>query len=139
MDFLLREMWRDGRLYHLWRDGRLFSPDLPHSWFWVLAAGAELEQVRPDRIRRQQLAAIAATARRWLEQRMRDVPAARIDNELAGLIALTAGHRARYPGLPSGARDWALSQLRIETETPPDEPVIGLWAWEKRLAARPRY
>lgn len=137
MDFLLREMWRDGRLYHLWRDGRLFSPDLPHSWFWVLAAGAELEQVRPDRMRRQQLAAIAATAGRWLDARMRNAAAPRLDNELAGLIALAAGHRARYPDLPSGARDWALSQLRIETETPPDEPVIGLWAWEARLAELP--
>ena len=138
MDFLLREMWRDGRLYHLWRDGRLFSPDLPHSWFWVLAAGAELEQVRPDRIRRQQLAAIAATAGRWLDVRMRNAAAPRLDNELAGLIALAAGHRRLYPGIPPGARDWALSQLRIETETPPDEPVIGLWAWEARLAAPPR-
>ena len=134
MDFLLREMWRDGRLYHLWRDGRLFSPDLPHSWFWVLAAGAELEQVRPDRSRRERLAAISVVAGRWLEQRMRDVPAARIDNELAGLIARTAGRRDLYPRLPAGAREWALSQLRIETETPPDELVIGLWAWEVTLA-----
>jgi len=139
MDFLLREMWRDGRLYHLWRDGRLFSPDLPHSWFWVLAAGAELERVRPDRSRRERLAAISVVAGRWLEQRMRDVPAARIDNELAGLIARTAGRRELYPRLPAGAREWALRQLRIETETPPDEPVIGLWAWENTLAARPRY
>ncbi len=139
MDFLLREMWRDGRLYHLWREGRRSAPDLPHNWFWVLAAGAELERVRPDRWRRERLAAISVVAGRWLEQRMRDVPAARIDNELAGLIARTAGRRDLYPRLPAGAREWALRQLRIETETPPDEPVIGLWAWEDKLAARPRH
>jgi hypothetical protein len=139
MDFLLREMWRDGRLYHLWREGRRSAPDLPHSWFWVLAAGAELERVRPDRWRRERLAAISVVAGRWLEQRMRDVPAAQIDNELAGLIARTAGRRDLYPRLPASAREWALRQLRIETETPPDEPVIGLWAWEDKLAARPRH
>ncbi len=133
MNFLLREMWRDGRLYHLWRNGRLSSPDLPHSWFWVLAAGAELEKVCPDSWRRQQLAAIAGSAGRWLEQRMRDPDAAPLDIELAGLVAWTAGQRERYPVLPVGARDWALAQLRIEAETSPDEPVIGLWAWEARL------
>ena len=139
MGFLLREMWREGRLYHLWRDGQRSAPDLPHNWFWVLAAGAELEQLRPDRWRRERLAAISVAAGRWLEQRMRDAQTARLDNELAGLIALTAGHRNIYPRLPSGAREWALRQLRIETETPPDEPVIGLWAWEEKLAARPHY
>lgn len=137
MDFLLREMWRDGRLYHLWRDGHRFAPDQPHSWFWVLAAGAELERVRPDRARHARLAALSAVAGRWLAQRMRDMPAGRIDNELAGLIAWTAGHRILYPRLPAGARDWALKQLRIETETPPDEPVIGLWAWEEKLSGTP--
>ena len=136
MDFLLREMWHEGRLYHLWRDGRRAAPDLPHNWFWVLAAGAEIERVRPERARREQLAVIAAVAGRWLAQRMRDAPAARLDNELAGLIARTAGRRDLYPQLPAGARDWALRQLRIETETPPDELVIGLWAWEERLAAQ---
>ncbi len=139
MDFLLREMWRDGRLYHLWRDGRLSAPDLPHTWFWVLAAGAELERARPDLWRRERLTAIATVAGRWLEQRMRDVPAAQLDNELAGLIARTAGRSEHYPQLPAGAREWALGQLRIETETPPDEPVLGLWAWEDKLAARPRH
>jgi thioredoxin-related protein len=132
MDFLLRDMWRDGHLYHLWRDGHRFAPDQPHSWFWVLAAGAELERVRPDRARRERLAAIATDAGRWLEQRMLDAAAARLDNELAGLIARTAGPPDFYPQLPSGARAWALGQLRIEAETPPDEPVIGLWAWEEK-------
>ena len=138
MDFLLREMWRDGRLYHIWREGRRSAPDQPHNWFWVLAAGAELERVRPEHERRERLAAIADVAGRWLAQRMRDATAARLDNELAGLIARTAGQRDLYPQLPAGAREWALRQLRIETETPPDEPVIGLWAWEEMLAARRR-
>lgn len=132
MDFLLRDLWRDGRLYHFWRAGHRSAPDQPHSWFWVLAAGAELERVRPDRARREQLAAIAGMAGRWLEVRMRDAAAPRLDNELAGLIARTAGQPDLYPQLSGGARAWALGQLRIEVETPPDEPVVGLWAWQMR-------
>lgn len=133
MDFLLRDLWRDGRLYHFWRDGQRSAPDQPHSWFWVLAAGAELERVRPDRTRRERLAAVAGMAGRWLEVRMRDASAPPLDNELAGLIARTAGQRALYPRLPPSAREWALGQLRIEMETPPDEPVVGLWAWQTGL------
>ena len=137
MEYVLRDMRHDGRLYHLWRDGRRASPDLPHSVFWVLAAGVELEKLRPGPRQRKQLTAIAASAGNWLEQRMRDPAATPLDLELAGLIALTAGQRDRYPVLPSGARDWALGQLRVDAETTPDEPVIGLWAWEARLAEHP--
>ncbi|MDP1533314.1 MAG: hypothetical protein Q8L92_06995, partial [Rubrivivax sp.] len=107
-----------------------------HSWFWVLAAGAELERVRPDRVRRERLAAIAGMAGRWLEVRMRDAAAPRLDNELAGLIAHTAGQPDLYPQLSGDARAWALGQLRIEVETPPDEPVVGLWAWQMRRDSR---
>jgi hypothetical protein len=63
---------------------------------------------------------------------MLDAAAARLDNELAGLIARTAGPPDFYPQLPSDARAWALGQLRIEAETPPDEPVIGLWTREEK-------
>ena len=133
MDFLLGELWHDGRLYHFWRAGKRSAPDQPHSWFWVLAAGAELERVRPDRMRRERLAVIADMAGHWLEARMRNASALPLDNELAGLIARTAGQTALYPQLPAGARGWALGQLRIEVETPPDEPVVGLWAWQTGL------
>lgn len=137
MDFLLRQMWHNGHLYHLWRGGQRLTPDLPHSVFWVLATGAELERVRPQRWRRDRLTAISKVAGRWLTQRMRDMPSARLDNELAGLIAKTTGHRDLYPQLPRNARNWALRQIRIEAETPPDEPVIGLWAWEEKLTGLP--
>ncbi len=137
LDFVLGSLWRDGRLYHLWRDGQLSAPDQPHDWFWVLAAGAEVERARPDRDRRARLDAIADRAGRWLAQRMRGTPVLPLDNELAGLIAWVAGQPAMQSRLPAGARDWALRQLRIEAETPPDELVIGLWAWQARLPGRP--
>lgn len=137
LDFVLRSLWHEGRLHHAWRDGQRIAPDLPHTWFWVLAAGEEIQRVRPDAARRAVLDAIAETAGRWLAGQMRQRPAPQLDNELAGLIAWVAGQPALAGRFPAGARDWALRQLRIEAETPPDELVIGLWAWEARLGERP--
>ncbi len=134
VDFVLREMVRDGALFHLWRDGELSLPDLPQNWFWVLAAGAEVERLRPDPRRRRRLNAVAETAGRWLTAQMRAARAERLPAELAGLIAWVAGSRDLYPVIPSKARDWALRQLRIAADTPPDDLVTGLRAWEATLA-----
>ncbi|MFN3750530.1 MAG: thioredoxin family protein [Thiobacillus sp.] len=134
LDFVLATLWRDGRLYHAWRDGMVLAPDQPHTWFWVLAAGSAVERARPDPARRAALDAIARMAGAWLAGEMRQGP--RLDNELAGLVAWSAAQPQFADRLPAGARDWALRQLRIEVETPPDELVIGLWAWEARLAPR---
>lgn len=60
--------------------------------------------------------------------------------ELAGLIAWVAAS-GRYAALPEDTASWALAQLRIESQTPPDEIVLGLRAWEAVLdgaANRPR-
>lgn len=134
LDFVLATFWRDGRLYQAWRDGAVLAPDQPHTWFWVLAAGGAVERVRPDAARRATLDAIARRAGAWLADEMRRGP--RLDNELAGLVAWSASQPPFAGRLPAGARDWALRQLRIELETPPDDVVIGLWAWEAALARR---
>lgn len=134
LDFVLATFWRDGRLYQAWRDGVVLAPDQPHTWFWVLAAGSAVERVRPDAARRAALDAIARRAGAWLADAMRQD--ARLDNELAGLVAWSANQPRLAGRLPAGARDWALRQLRIEVETPPDDVVIGLWAWEAALARR---
>ena len=133
MDFILRDMRRDGRLHHAWRDGRASVTGVPQTWFWVLAAGSELERARPDAARRAQLRAIGQEAARWVRALMRDARAKPLDTELAGLVAFVAGRG--IAGLPPQTEAWALRQLRIESETSPDAPVIGLWAWEARLAA----
>lgn len=134
MNFLLRKMWHKDHLYHYIHNQQRAAPDLPHNWFWLLAAGAELERVRPDKWRHKQFSAISVSAAHWLQERMLDNTGEKIDNVLAGLIALSASQRDLYPLLTAQNRDWALSQLRIETESPPDELVIGLWAWERKLA-----
>lgn len=132
LDFVLATLWRDGRLYHHWRDNKLSTPNLPHDWFWVLAAGAELERVRPDSKRRAQLQKIAVTAAAWLRREMRDTKAELPDPELAALIGWVAQQRELYPSL-SPARDWALARLHLRADTRPDDVVLGLMAWERAL------
>ena len=134
--FVMRDMWHDGALYHLWREGNRSLANHPHNWFWVLAAGAELERVQPQRERKKQLADIAAIAANWLKQRMQNSSGAMLDNELAGLIAYVAGQQKFYPEFSHGEFAWAIRQLRIETETTPDELVIGMLAWEKSFQAQ---
>jgi len=134
MDFLLFSMYRDDKLYHIWRGGRLGVPDLAPDWFWLLAAGHEVERVRPDRRRRARLDALADMAGAWLQRRMQATAGETLGVESIGLIAWAAGKREFYPAMPAGASAWALRQLRIEVETSPDELVLGLLAWENRLA-----
>lgn len=138
LDFVLTVLWRDARLYHHWREGSLSTPDVPHDWFWVLAAGAELERVRPDAARRERLRAIAAAAASWLREEMRKTEAELPDPELAGLIAWVALHQELYPALPAEARDWALVRLHLRVDTRPDDVVLGLMAWERALGREPR-
>jgi len=131
--FLLHDMVRDGRLYHLWRDGVHSAPDLPLDAFWLLAAAALLDSSQLTPAERQTLAALAIRAGCWLSEQMRAPRPHTLTPELAGLIARVAGDRTRYPQLPAAARDWALRQLQITPDTPPDDLVFGLQAWHARL------
>lgn len=140
LDYILRRLLRTGRLYHIERLGRLEAPTLPQDLFWVLAAAAEVDAARPDPGRRAGLAAIERAAAQWLRDRMRYQTGEAVPVELAGLIAWVAAS-GRYAALPEDTASWALAQLRIESQTPPDEIVLGLRAWEAVLdgaANRPR-
>lgn len=134
LDFVLTHMQRDGRLYHFRRGATWSTPEQPADWFWLLAAGAALEPERPDARRRAQLQAVSKRAAAWLREQMGRPAGGELDVELAGLIAWVAQERALYPRLPRAARDWALRQLVIRTDTPPDDVVPGLMAWERALA-----
>lgn len=137
MDYIVRRLVRTGRLYHIERLGRLETPTLPQDMFWVLAAAAEVEAVRPDPARRSGIATVERAAAQWLRERMRTRDGEELSVELAGLVAWVAA-TGRYAALPKDAAAWALGQLRIEPHTPPDELVIGLRAWEAVLANRRR-
>lgn len=133
LDFILRRLVRTGRLYHIERLGRLEAPTLPQDMFWVLAAAAELDALRPDPGRRSGVATVERAAAQWLRDRMRSRKDEELSVELAGLIAWVAA-TGRYTALPKDAAAWALGQLRIEPQTPPDELVVGLRAWAAVLA-----
>lgn len=135
LDFVLEVMRRNGRLYHRLQDGRLDVPGLPADRFRVLAAGAELQDRRPDPDRARRLRQVARQAARWLAERMEGEGAA-LRPELAGLVAEACGRRDHYPGLPRGCRDWALRRLTLGPETRPDWLIPGLRAWRQRLDRR---
>jgi thiol-disulfide isomerase/thioredoxin len=134
LDFVLEEMvTADGRLFHLWEAGRLSVPALPQDLFWVLAAAGALEEAHPAWKPPARLALVEGAARRWLEANLTAKSAgAGLDNELAGLIAWTAG-QGRVARFPAWARERALRQLVLEPETAPDELVLGLMAFEQAL------
>ena len=134
LDYVLKDMMQDGVLFHIVRDGRPQVADLPGDAFWVLAAGAELEAVRPEGKRRERLERLAARMGEWLRVRMAAPLEGALPVELAGLIAWVGTQRARYPAIPVGTLEWALRQLRIEPETPPDDLVLGLMAWQRYLS-----
>jgi hypothetical protein len=133
-DRVLEALLHDGRLYHARRDGERLTPGQPLGLFWLLAAGAELERRQADAARRARIDTLVALAREWIERERRR-PGASPAPELAGLIAWVAGQPGIGPRLPAGTRDWALRQLRVEADTPPDDLVYGLRAWEERLVA----
>jgi thioredoxin-related protein len=132
LDFVLNTLIRDEVLFHLWRDGQATVPGIPQSGFWVLAAGAEVQTVRPDRARQERLCTVAQQARRWIEQQMATPEPLPVD--LVGLIAWVSTSELGRSTLPRGALGWALAQLRIEPDTRPDDLVLGLMAWERGLS-----
>jgi uncharacterized protein len=136
VDVVLNTQVRDGVLYHIWRDGKVSTPDLPQDWFWLLAAGAEAQDFQADRTRAARLNTVAERAAGWLGERMRQRGAERLPPDLAGLVAWVALRRDLYPALPPDLWEWAIAQLRIEVETPPDHLVLGLRAWERGLERR---
>lgn len=133
LDFVLSTMVRDNRLYHIRRAGALTVPALPEDLFWVLAAGHAVEAVRPSAQRAQRLQSVAPQAAAWLKQVRSTSPATPLSNEVLGLIAWVAGANGRAYGLPQDSTAWSLRQLRIDPDTPPDDLIVGLQAWERLL------
>lgn len=136
VDFLLTRMVRDGRLYHALRDGGLSGPDELTSALWLLAAGVEIEARAPDPVRAAALRALASRTAAQVADAQRAT--ARLSNEAAGLLAWVARSERYAPLFTPAVVAWALGQLRIETDSAPDDLVIGLRAWEKWVRAGER-
>jgi hypothetical protein len=130
LEFLLTRMYHQGRLYHIREAGQFGTlTDRPADLFWTLAAADSLASVQLSVPAREALRAIQTKASAWVD-RQRTAPEITAEaNELYGLVALVA--RENTDRFEPGTAEWALSNLRIEVETPPDQLIIGLSAWER--------
>jgi hypothetical protein len=129
LDFLLTRMFLKDRLYHIREHGQYGSlVDRPADWFWTLAAANAVAALRGDMRDRQAIRTIQSKASVWVDQQRADPDLRAWTNELYGLVALVAGENPA--AFAPGTVEWCLSRLRIEAETPPDELVTGLVAWE---------
>ncbi len=132
MDFILSRMFHQGRLYHIREAGRFGAlADRPADLFWTLAAADSLAPIQVNKAAGEALEMIRTKASTWVDRQRTDPETRTGTNELYGLVAMVAGEN---PGsFAPGTVDWALSRLRIEPETPPDQLITGLVAWERRI------
>lgn len=131
LEFILDHLVQGKYLYHVRNDAGGSVMALPQDWFWVLLAGQEINGISQERERK--LRNIAKQASAWLQQQMSSKRQPILSVELVALIARNSCGQTDYPQLPVSTCGWALRQLRIEPETPPDELVPGLLAWESYL------
>lgn len=131
LNFILDQMVQDEILFHVRNDANGSVAALPQDWFWVLLAGQEISGISQERERKMRNIAKQASA--WLQQQMDSKRPPILSVELAALIARSSCGRTAQARLPESTCGWALRQLRIEPETPPDELVPGLLAWESYL------
>ena len=134
LDHLLDTQLLGDRLYHAWQDGKgpVAAFNLPRDMFWVLAAGDRVQRVRFDAHRSRRLELVLQLAVDWLQWHMREGAATRLPADLAGLVAWVTV-TTQKDKWPRDATRWALRGLRIGTDTMPQEPVLGLMAWEALL------
>lgn len=134
LDYILNNMVKDDQLFHLASSSGLSVPALPEDRFWVLLAAREIGKQRLGIRAARQLGVLAQQAATWLSRRMKQ--GAPIPVALAGVIAsVSCGSQSDYLMLPPATCEWALTQLNMQSETPPDDVVLGLRAWERRLGA----
>jgi hypothetical protein len=130
LEFLLTRMFHKGQLYHLREAGRFGTlADRPADLFWTLVAADSLAHAQFDKHAGEALKAIHTKASAWVDCQRTAPDTETGTSELYGLVARAAGENPDR--FSPGTADWALSKLQIEAETPPDQLVIGLDAWER--------
>ncbi len=132
LDFVVAHLMPGDVLFHV-RDAAGESVlAFPQDWFWLLLAAQEVGN--GDQQRERKLKLLAKQAGAWLQQQMNKKSAAPLPPELIALIAASSCRPDAFSQLPESTCVWALRQLRIEAETPPDVIVPGLLAWQAYLA-----
>jgi uncharacterized protein YyaL (SSP411 family) len=136
VDYLLGVHLRDGRLYHSVHDeGFGAGFNLPDDVFWLLAAAQEVQHQRFDEQRAQRLRPVIRLAADWLDREMRSGDGRTQPVELLGLVAWVTA-TANEPSLSGEETTRALTGLSLGPQTPPQDPVLGLMAWERLLNPR---
>lgn len=132
LEFILDQLMKNEILFHVRNDAGGSVAALPQDWFWVLLAGQETNGI--SRAHERKMKVIARQASAWLQQQMDKKQQPILPVELAGVIARSSCGRNAVSQMPKLSCAWALRQLRIEPDTPPDMIVPGLLAWESYLA-----
>lgn len=127
--FVLSGLWHEGRLYHFRQGGDYVLPDPVEDRLWVLAAAGALRAAGVAPPGPGRLARLAARARDWYSAAARNGTG--LDVPLVSLAAWVAADPAW--GVPRRHLEGMLARLRIEADTPPDDVVLGLLAWERYL------
>jgi len=132
LNFILDRLVQNEILYHVKVDAGVSVVAMPQDWFWVLLADQEINGGSQEHNRK--IKNIANQAGVWLQQQMDKKQQPILSVELVGLIAQSSCGQKAYSQIPESSCAWALGQLRIEPETPPDAIVPGLLAWASYLA-----
>jgi len=130
-EFILDRLMQGKILFHVRSDANTSIAALPRDWFWLMLAGQKIDG--ESRTQEQRMNAVVRQAGAWLQGQMNKNPQPILSVELAGLIAQNSCGRKAYPQMPKSSCAWALRQMRIEPETPPDDIISGLLAWEATL------
>ncbi len=131
--YLMSHHLQSARLYHSYSDdGFGAAYNLADDIFWLLTAMQAAGEIDPAFVAPEQTQAVHELANQWLVNAMRDKTKSNHSNKLLGIIAWTAVN-SDNPLIPSQTVNWALSRIRIETTTRPDELVYALKAWQRYL------
>lgn len=135
--FLISNMENKGQRYHLYVDGNLEHKAELSDESWLLAAGLLLQSVSYDVKRQLFLKQLTRSLQRQIDS-INETPAEELpEQDTLGIIAwiATFPHPAKQniTGLPARYAHWALKQIRLEPDTPPDSLIFALRAWESLL------
>ena len=133
VSYVLKYLLQGKRLYHSTRNGSSGPAfNLPEDLFWLLAAIQTTQQADAFDCSSDDARIVYQLAGDWLRNAMQDQPGRHYSNKLLGIIAWTAAN-SDSPMVPRQAASWALSQVRIESTSRPDDLVFALMAWHQLL------
>ena len=135
--FLLSGMIKNRQRYHLYSQSQLQHPAELADEAWLLAAGLELQRLVPDKRRKRDLLLLIQDFRRRIDYLVANPPDDAIEQDTLGIVAWIAVNPLLVQldkTLPGDKYvKWALGQIRLGSDTPPDSLIFSLRAWDRLL------